>query len=55
MFEKLENQRDLEIDCLDVVKDILAEREKNDLLQEVEEFEERRNQEDKFESQKGKL
>ena len=55
LFEKLENQRDLEIDCLDVVKDILAETEKNDLLQEVEEFEERRNQEDKFESQKGKL
>ena len=55
LFEKLENQRDLAIDNLDVVKDILAETEKNDLLQEVKEFEERRNQEDTFESQKGKL
>ena len=55
LFEKLENQGNLEIDCLDIMKEILTETGKNDLLEEVEEFEERRNQEDKFESQKGKL
>ena len=53
LFKELENQDILGIDCLDILKDILTETEKNDLLQEVEEFEERRNQEDEFEAKKG--
>ena len=53
LFRELENQDNLEIDYLDVVKNILAETESNELLKELEEFEERRNQEDKSEARKG--
>ena len=53
LFEELENQETLGIDCLDVVKVILAETGKTDLFKEVEEFEERRDQEDEFEAKKG--
>ena len=53
LFRELENQENLEIDYLDVVKNILAETESNELLKELEEFEERRNLEDKSEARKG--
>ena len=53
LFRELENQENLEIDYLDVVKNILAETESNELLKELEEFEERRNREDKSEVRKG--
>ena len=53
LFRELENQDNLEIDYLDVVKNILAETESNELLKELEEFEERRNLEDKSEARKG--
>ena len=53
LFRELENQENLEIDYLDVVKNILAETESNELLKELEEFEERRNREDKSEARKG--
>ena len=53
LFRELENQDNLEIDYLDVVKNILAETESNELLKELEEFEERRNREDKSEARKG--
>ena len=55
LFRELENQENLEIDYLDVVKNILAETESNELLKELEEFEERRNREDKSEAMKGIL
>ena len=53
LFRELEDQENLEIDYLDVVKNILAETESNELLKELEEFEERRNLEDKSEARKG--
>jgi len=60
LFKELENQNNLGYDRLDVLKGILTETEKNDLLRELEEFEERRNQEDEskrkedeFERRKG--
>ena len=53
LFRELENQDNLEIDYLDVVKNILAETESNELMKELEEFEERRNREDKSEARKG--
>ena len=53
LFRELEDQENLEIDYLDVVKNILAETESNELLKELEEFEERRNREDKSEVRKG--
>ena len=43
LFKELENQNILGLDRLDILKEILTETEKNDLLKEVEEFEERRN------------
>ena len=48
LFKELENQNNLEYDRLDILKGILIETEKNDLLRELEEFEERRNQEDEL-------
>ena len=48
LFKELEKQNNLEYDRLDVLKGILIETEKNDLLRELEEFEERRNQEDEL-------
>ena len=40
-------------DCLDTLKEILAQTEKIDLLKEVEEFEQRLSRELKFEMRKG--
>ena len=53
LFKELENNECLGIDHLEVLKNILTQKEKSDLLQEVMEFEERRNQEDEFERRKG--
>jgi len=53
LFKELENQNNLDYDRLDVLKGILTETEKNDLLRELKEFEERRKQEDDFERRKG--
>lgn len=49
LFRELGNQNNLDYDRLDVLKVILTETEKNDLLKELQEFEERRKQEDEFE------
>ena len=48
LFKELEKQNNLEYDRLDILKGILIETEENDLLRELEEFEERRNQEDEL-------
>ena len=53
LFKELENQNIQGLDRLDILKDILTETEKKDLLKKVEEFEERRNKEDEFERKKG--
>ena len=53
LFKQLENQNILGLDRLDILKEILTETEKKDLLKKVEEFEERRNKEDEFERKKG--
>ena len=53
LFKELENQNILGLDRLDILKEILTETEKKDLLNKVEEFEERRNKEDGFERKKG--
>ena len=54
LFKELEDNDSLGFDQLEVLKEILTRKEKTDLLQEVEEFEERKNQEDEFEWRKGK-
>ena len=43
LFKELENQNILGLDRLDILKEILTETEKKDLLKKGEEFEERRN------------
>ena len=53
LFKELENQNILGLDRLDILKEILTETEKKDLLKEVEKLEERRNNEDEFERKKG--
>lgn len=53
LFKELENQSNLGIYRLDILKAILIDLEQNDLLKEVEEFEELRNKEDEFERRKG--
>ena len=53
LFRELGNHNNLDYDRLDVFKGILTETETNDLLKELEEFEERRKQEDDFERRKG--
>ena len=53
LFKELENRNCLGIDCLGIVKEILIEFEKEDLLKEVEEFEKRRFEDEEFESRKG--
>ena len=53
LFKVLENHNCLGINCLGMLKEILIQTEQNDLLKEVEVFEERRNREDEFESRKG--
>lgn len=55
LLNELENQDHLGIDQLDIVKKILTETEKEDLLKKVNEFEKRRNDEEELESRKGKL
>ena len=53
LFKELKNQNILDLDRLDILKEILTETEKKDLLKEVEKLEERRNNEDDFERKKG--
>ena len=53
LFKELENNNCLGIDHLGILKDILAQTEKSDLLTAVEDFEERRTREEKFERRKG--
>ena len=53
LFEELENNHCLGINRLDILKEILAQTEKNDLLMAVKEFEERRTRKDKFERRIG--
>ena len=53
LFKELKNQNILDLDRLDILKEILTETEKKDLLNEVEKLEERRNKEDEFERKKG--
>ena len=53
LFKELELNDWLGIDCLETLKEILAQTEKIDLLNEVEEFEQRLSRELKFERRKG--
>ena len=53
LFKELENNNCLGINRLGILKDILAHTEKSDLLTAVEDFEERRTREEKFERRKG--
>ena len=53
LFQELENNDSLGIDHLEVLKEILTRQEKTDLLREVEEFEDGKNQEEEFEWRKG--
>ena len=48
LFKELENQGNLGVHRLGILKDILTETENRDLLKEVEEFEERRKHEDEL-------
>ena len=53
LFKELEINNCLGVDCLGIVKEILTQTDKSDLHKEVEEFEKRRTQEDKFERRRG--
>ena len=53
LFKELENHNCLGIDYLGILKEILTQTEQSDLLKEVDKFEERRNQEDEFQTRKG--
>ena len=53
LFKELENNKCLGINRLGILKEILAQTEKSDLLTTVKDFEERRTREDKFERRKG--
>ena len=53
LFKELESKDCLGIDRLEIVKEILTQTEKTDLLKEVEEFEQRQSRESKFERQNG--
>ena len=53
LFKELERKDCLGIDCLEIVKEILTQTEKNELLKEVEKFEQRQSRENKFERLKG--
>ena len=53
LFKELENNNYLGINRLGILKEILAQTEKSDLLTTVKDFEERRTREDKFERRKG--
>ena len=50
LFQELKNSSCLEINRLNILKEILRQTDKRDLLEKVEEFEERRNREHKSES-----
>ena len=53
LFKELESKDCLGIDRLEIVKEILTQTEKTDLLKEVEEFDQRQSRESKFERRKG--
>ena len=53
LFKELENQNNLGIHRLDILKVILTEMQKDDLFKEVERFEERRKQEVEIKRRKG--
>ena len=53
LFKVLESKDCLGVECLEIVKEILTRTEKNDLLGEVEEFEQRQSRESMFERRKG--
>ena len=53
LFKELESNDCLGIECLEIVKEILTQTEKTDLLKEVEEFEQRQSREINFERRKG--
>ena len=55
LFKELEINDSLGIDQMEVLKEILTQKVRTDLLQEVVELEERRNQEDEFEWRKGTI
>ena len=53
LFEELKNNNCLRVNHLSILKAILTQTEKRDLLEKVNEFEERRTLENKFERRKG--
>lgn len=53
LFTLLEDEEILGISCLHILKEILENTEQNDLLHKVQEFEDRINREERFESQTG--
>ena len=53
LFQELKNNSCLEINPLDILKEILRQTDKRDLLEKVKEFEERRNREHKSERRAG--
>ena len=53
LFTELESNDCLGIDCLDTLKEILNQTHENNLLKEVEEFEQRQNHDLKSERRKG--
>ena len=53
LFQELKNSSCLEINRLNILKEILRQTDKRDLLEKVEEFEERRNREHKSERRAG--
>ena len=53
LLKELENNSSLGTDSLGILKEILLQTEQNDLLRELEKFEERRNREDAFQIRKG--
>ena len=53
LFKELENQDNLGVHHMDILKVILTEMENSELLKEVEQFEERRKREAAFKRQKG--
>ena len=54
LFKELEKHGSLEFRTLDFLKEILTEIEKEDLVREIEEYEQRRNNNDTAERRKGK-
>ena len=53
LFQELENNDSLGTDHFEVLKKILTQKKQTELLREVEEFEEGKNQEEEFEWRKG--